>query len=120
LGHSIDLVVTHEGQNILGNLHVSSMLSDHVVVQADLLMPRPRPQEKTDSYRKYDPINMDDFSDELLKSQVITYPSEISDTLLDQYNDSLKGLLDTFAPMKTKTFVHRATVPSYNPAIQGG
>jgi len=31
---------------------VSSMLSDHFVVQADLLMSRPR--EKAVSYRKYD------------------------------------------------------------------
>ena len=28
-GHIIDLVVTREGQNILGNLQVSSILSDH-------------------------------------------------------------------------------------------
>ena len=35
-GHIIDLVVTREGQNILGYLQVSSMLSDHFVVQADL------------------------------------------------------------------------------------
>jgi len=107
-GHIIDLVVTREGQNIL--------LSDHFVVQADLRMSRPR--QKTVSYRKYDAINMDDFSDELLQSQLITDPSEILDTLVDQYNDSLKCLLDKHAPMKTKTFVQRATVPRYNQAIQ--
>jgi len=43
----IDLVVTHEGQNILGNLQVSSKLSDHFLVQADLRMSRLRPREKT-------------------------------------------------------------------------
>jgi len=35
-GNIIDLVVTREGQNILDNLQISSMLSDHFVVQADL------------------------------------------------------------------------------------
>jgi len=46
-GHIIDLVVAREGQNILGNLQVSSMLSEHFIVQADLRMSRPRPREKT-------------------------------------------------------------------------
>ena len=92
------------------------MLSDHFVVQADLQMSRP--QKKTVSYRKYDAMNMDDFSDELLKSQLIIDPSETLDTLVDQYNDGLKCLLDKHAPMKTKTFVQRATVPWYSQAIQ--
>ena len=61
---------------------------------------------------------MDDFSDELLKSQLTTDPSERLKTLVDQYNDSLKCLLNKHAPMKTKTFVQRATVPWYNQAIQ--
>jgi len=114
--HIIDLVVKREGQTILGNLQVSSVLSDHFLVQADLLMSRPR--QKTVFYRKYDAINMDNFSDELLKSQLITDPCETLDTLFDLYNDSLKCLLDKHAPMKTKTFVQRATVPWYNQTIQ--
>ena len=105
-GNIIDLVVTREGQNILGNLQVSSMLSYHFVVQADLRMSRPRPRQKTVSYRKYDAINMDDFSDELLQSQLITDPSEILNRLLDLYNDSLKCMLDKHAPMKNQT--HRS------------
>ena len=92
-GHIIDLVIKREGKHILGNLQVSSMSSDHFVVQADLRMYRPRPQEKTVSYRKYDAINMDDFPDELLKSQLITDPSDTPDTLVDQYNNSLTCLL---------------------------
>jgi len=117
-GHIIDLVVTREDHNILGNLHVSSMLSNHFVVQDDLRMSRSRPQEKTVSYRKYYAINMDDFSDELLKYQLTTDPSERRETLVDQYNDSLKCLLNKHAPMKTKTFVRCATVPWYNQAFQ--
>ena len=96
-GHIIDLVVIREGQTILGNLQVWSMLSDHFVVQAYLRMSRPRPQKKTVSYRKYDALNMDDFSDELLKSLLVTDHSETLDTLVDQYNDSLKCLLDKHA-----------------------
>ena len=46
-GYIIDMVVTREGQNILGNLQVSSKLSDHFLVQADLRMSRLRPREKT-------------------------------------------------------------------------
>ena len=61
---------------------------------------------------------MDDFSDELLNSQLITVPSEILDALVNQYNDSLKCLLDKPAPMKTETFVQRAIVPWYNLAIE--
>jgi len=70
-GHITDLVVTREGPYILFNLQLSSMLSDYVIVQADLRMSRPRPQEKTVSYRKYDAINMDDFSDELCSTQIL-------------------------------------------------
>ena len=73
------------------------MLSDHFVVQADLRMSRP--QEKTVSYRKYYASNKDDFSDELLKFQLITDPSEALDALVDQYSDSLKCLLDKHTPM---------------------
>jgi len=105
-GHIIDLVVTRESQNILGNLQVSSMLYDHFVVQADLRMSRP--QEKIVSYRKYNVINMDVFSDELLKFFWDTGHIGGSN------KDSLKCILDKHDPMKTKTFVHRATVPWYN------
>ena len=37
---------------------------------------------------------------------------------MDQYNDRLKCLLDKHAPMKSKTFVYRATVLWYNRVIQ--
>jgi len=64
---------------------------------------------------------MNYFSDELLKSKLITDPSETLDTLMDQYNDSVsKCFLDKHAPMKTKTFVQRATIttmPRYHGTI---
>ena len=81
-------------------------------------MSRPRPPEKTVRYRRYGAINMDDFSDELRRSQLITDPSESLDTLVEQYHDVLRCILDKHAPMKTKNFVQRTTVPWYNLAIQ--
>ena len=48
----------------------------------------------------------------------IELPLHPSPTLVYLYNDSLMCLLDKHAPMKTKTFVQRATVPWYNQAIQ--
>ena len=61
---------------------------------------------------------MDDFSDELLKSQLITDHTKTLDTLVVLYNDSLKCLLDNHDPMKTQIFVQRATVPWNKQAIQ--
>ena len=106
----IDLVVKREGQNIVVNLHVSSMLSDHFVVQADLRISRPRPQEKTVSYLKYDAINMDDFSNELIKSWLITDPSEALETWWININDSLKRLLDKHVPLKISVPLYHSTI----------
>ena len=89
------------------------MLSDHFVVQADLRMSRLRPSENSVSYRKYGAVNVDDFSGELEQSQLITDSSDKQNALVDQYNDGLKCLLDKQAPVKTKTFVQRTTVPRY-------
>ena len=61
---------------------------------------------------------MDDFFDELVQAQLITYSSDALDYLVDEYNDGLKCLLDKHAPLKTKTFVLCTTVQWYNHAIQ--
>lgn len=66
IGHVIDLMITNEGHNILYNLHMSCMFSDYFVVKADLQIFCPPRQNKTVSLRKYDTINMTDFSDEFL------------------------------------------------------
>ena len=47
-------------------LLLPSMSSGHFITQSGLQMTRPRPPDKIVSYRKYDAINMGDFSDELV------------------------------------------------------
>ena len=56
-------------------------------------------------------------SDELIQSQLIRDSSDTLDALVGQYNDRLKCLLDKYAPVKTRTFVQRTTVPWYSQAI---
>ena len=62
---------------------------------------------------------MNDFSDELARSQLVTDSFWHNlDALLDQYTDGFKCLFDKHSPLKTKTFVQRIAVPWYYRTIQ--
>ena len=94
------------------------MLSDHFVAEADLPVSRPRSLDKIIYYRKYDAIDIDEFSDELVQPQLITDSSDKMCALVDRYSDGLMSLVDKHIPAITKTFVQRTTVSWHNQAIQ--
>ena len=66
-GHTIDLVVSRQADNLLKSSYVSSQISDHCVVHAILNVSKPSFPCKRVSYRKYGSIDIaqslaDDFA----------------------------------------------------------
>lgn len=118
-GHTIDLVITRSCDDIVGNTSVHSMISDHMAVHIELNVTKPPRPTKTISYRKLRAVDHDNVHMDIEQSPLLLDPETVSvDSMVRQYQTSLGDILDTHAPVKTKTFVVRTMVPWYTEDIE--
>ena len=96
-------------------LHV--FLTDHAALHCALNLTKPQPTKKHISYRKYGSLDHDSFSNDISQSELITNPSNDLQTLIDQYNSTLKSILEKHAPLKTRCITIRPANPWYSPEI---
>jgi len=117
-GHILDLVISRDDDNLINEVSVSSMLSDHFLVNIDVSLQKPSVPTKTMSYRKYRSIDKDAFANDLRASHLIIDPPNDLDQLVDLYNNTLIDLIDKHAPLKSKEMPIRSLVPWFNKDIQ--
>ena len=101
-GHVLDWVISRPVDNLVKSCQVDSMISDHHAVHIDLACSRPHPERKTVTFRNTKDIDVNKFKCDILKSDLYTKPADDIDGKVNQYNDILKCLMDTYAPEKTK------------------
>ena len=63
---------------------------------------------------------MEDFASDISKLRLFSLKADDPDELADTYNCVLSELLDTHAPLKTKTITVHPPAPWYNKAIIDG
>jgi DNA-directed RNA polymerase subunit F len=118
LGNTLDLVITRLDESTVDNINVTNPdISDHFMIQMELLMTKPLPASKVLSYRKMKAINICEFKNDIQNSEMYSAPAIAVSALVDQYNSVLTELLDKHAPIKTKTVTSRPTCPWYNAEI---
>ena len=94
-GHTLDLVITREVDELLSTTPVVDyLLSDHTTVICDLLIKKPSFTVKEISYRKIDGIDIESFSPSVRSSALIQdSPGNLED-LVNLYNTTLSKILD--------------------------
>src|SRR6218665_4052930 len=70
------------------------------------ILPTPRPEPVSHSFRRISSINIDAFMYNLSSSDLVLNPPSSFDDLLSSYNATLSALLDKHAPIITKSGSH--------------
>ena len=119
LGHTLDLIITHESECLVLNTPIADCyLSDHSTVLYNLALQKPQLTVKEVSFRKTKAINIDAFQDELRSSQLWQNPPSTLQDLVSSYNSTLSRLIDKHAPLTKKTITMRPCVPWFNDEIK--
>ena len=119
-GNSLDLITRRANDDVVGKCFVHDpLISDHLAVHVSLRLAKLLPERRTMSYRRIRAIDFHEFCRDLENSSLVrdAETSDLSD-LVNKYNNTLKSLLDTYAPLRTKTIKLRPTASWYNEEIR--
>ena len=99
LGHTLDLLISPSDFKDLHSVSCSVCVSDHFCITClfDLGSPSVVLEEDI-SVRRYNKINMANFTNDLIKTNLICSPASDIDELFDQYNNCLTSVLDNHGP----------------------
>ena len=91
----------------------------HLTVIAELQSDLHRQSAKKHiTYRRINQIDINNFKTDIVESQLITNPKLSADSLYKQFHDTLSSILNTHAPLKTKSVSPKPPNPWITPAIQ--
>ena len=118
-GHILDLVLSRSSDRIVSNFVIDSpdVISDHGCVRFRLHVKKPVYERKRISYRNLRSIDFDQFSVNLRESLLFLNLPDDLDCLVNRFNGVLRSLLDTHAPLKTKSIVMRPAAPWFSQEI---
>ncbi|XP_072044960.1 uncharacterized protein [Amphiura filiformis] len=118
-GHTLDLIITHCGNDVVSDLRPEhALFSDHFAFKCRLNVKRPAATKKTLCFRKFKNLKVDEFSEDIVSSSLITAPADDVDGLVNQYNATLAKLIDHHVPERTKTISLRPHAPWYTDAVR--
>lgn len=117
LGHQLDVFITRTDQPVSAvRVYPPLLLSDHSLIIATFTGPdqpivarRPRVQRRC--WKRFD---VDAFTTDLLKSDLVVSPPVDVTDLFDCYNITLKQLVDRHVPVVTVTSYSRPTAPWFD------
>ena len=103
--------------NIVNNLSVGSLLSDHFAIHFNLNVGKPPPLREFVQYRKLKSVNHQQLDEDLQNVGLAHESGDDINQLVTQYNDRLSQLLDKHAPMKKAKLVIKPRALWYTPSI---
>ena len=101
-------------QASIHGLTVGSLLTDHHAVHCLLQAPKPDRTKKQICYRKYAGINSTKFRSDFELIHLVTSPCNNIADLSQQYDSTLKGLLNSLVPLITWSITVRPNTPWYS------
>ena len=117
-GHIIDLVCSSEHDNLLYNTEVHDLLTDHCAVHFGLHLKKSPHRRQTITYRKYRAIDRNLLKDDITSALSLESANLSVDYLVDNYNRTLREIVDHHAPEKSKLVTVRPLVPWYHDALR--
>ena len=91
---------------------------DHTAFKCRLKVTKPAATKKTLCFRKFKDLDVNAFCEDIKASPLVNTPADTMDGLVEQYNDTLAGLVDLHAPKMTKTFSLRPHAPWYTDSLR--
>lgn len=110
-GHTLDVVISRENDNLVGNTHVLDLISDHALVACALGISKPHVPRTTITSRKFRSIDLANLNEDIVSGELTTSLANTVDVATEQYNKVLSELLDHHAPSCTKSVVPRVQQP---------
>jgi hypothetical protein len=110
-GHTLDLVLTRASDDLISEVSLAGLFSDHFAISCSLNLKRPLHPTKTVSYRSFKSINIEDFVNDLKCLPLLCDPALSLESLVDQYDMGIGELLLKHAPLRTKTITLRHRAP---------
>ena len=108
-GHTLDLLMAPSEFSTISGVKGSGFISDHKIISCVVDFPSSdTPMQKVVTFRQYHKLNIDKFRSDLLAILFVSSPSDDIDLLHEQYLSGLSGLLDIYAPVKTKQLIKPA------------
>ena len=96
---------------------MSTFVSDHNSILFSLKTGKSHPVRKITEFRNVKSIDVNDFNNDILASDLIKPLPSRTDDVVSKYNIVLRELLDKHAPLKTRAIAQRQTQPWVNPEI---
>jgi hypothetical protein len=118
-GHTLDLVITRfDAALIWSTVSPDLCISDHYPVFTTLAFPKVTNHEKEISYRKIKAINKDELAHLIDSSQLTALDDSALDEMVTKYDQELRKILDTVAPLRAKKIRIRVNAEWYNDVIR--
>ena len=116
---TLDLIITRISDNIkAGRPYTGELFSDHFPVFCQLKSERPPVAVKHLQFSKIKSIDRDQFSEAICSSQLCLEPPDDLDTLVNCYNETLRSVLDTYAPVLSRDIIVRPRALWFNEDIR--
>ena len=119
--HILDLVITRAGDEPVRNVRVSDpVISDHCAVRWEALcLKKPGFERRSVCSRKLRSIDKDQFVQDIKDSSLMNHQDfrDVS-ALSGCYDNTLRSLLDQYAPIKKHTITVRPAAPWYSDNIK--
>ena len=111
-GHTLDLVITRNSDSfICGAPFTDFPISDHLPVVCSLRVAKPPSSVSSVPVRKPRAIDPAAFKRDINDSDLFHHPSDNLEELVLQFHDTLRALLDRYAPVKRKQIRARPSAP---------
>lgn len=105
-GHTLDLMISKQGASLIKNVNVFlPWISDHSVVQANIMTTKPRFLKKNVTFRKWKHMDMDKYRHDLANAH-FELDNPVTDAVLC-YNKILQDLSDKHAPVNSRCSIIR-------------
>ena len=115
-GHTLDLMISKQGASLIKNVNVFlPWISDHSVVQANIMTTKPRFLKKNVTFRKWKHMDMDKYRHDLANAH-FELDNPVTDAVLC-YNKILQDLSDKHAPIKSRCSIIRPHVEWFTPEL---
>ena len=116
-GHTLDLVVSRAVDDVVRGCEVGTFVSDHNAVIFTLKSGKTHPVRKETKFRNVKSIDIGDFTNDVLASDLTKPLPSHTDEIVAKYNSVLKELIEKHAPLKSRAIAQRQTQPWVNPSI---
>ena len=118
-GHILDLIISRKIDNLVNSVDkVSGLPSDHHALICPLNLGRPPPEKKLITCRKLRNINLNILREDIKGGSLCSLSTRCPSEAVEEYNTTLRQLLDKHAPVQSHLVSLRPHAPWYTESVK--